>query len=207
MIGKLQYDTTLPLQEKEVVLTFDDGPLSPLTTQALDVLAAHRLKATFFLIGKMAAQFPTLVRRMYQEGHCIGTHSQSHPVPFGSLSEASAKVEIEDGIASVGKAVRNSGCISPFFRFPGLGRSSRLEGYLNSRSLSIWSADVVADDWMDIAPQEVVKRALSRLHNRRGGILLLHDIHRRTTIALPWLLRELNQRGYRFVHILSASAS
>jgi peptidoglycan-N-acetylglucosamine deacetylase len=145
------------------------------------------------------------VRRLHQEGHGIGTHSQSHPVPFGGLSEGSAKLEIEDGIASVGKVVGNSGRITPFFRFPGLGRSSRLESYLNSRSLSTWSADVVADDWMDITPQEVVKRALTRLHNRRGGILLLHDIHRRTAIALPWLLREMDRRGYHFVHVLSSS--
>jgi len=144
---------------------------------------------------------------MYEDGHGIGTHTQNHPLPFGELSETSAQSEIEDGIASVAKVLGNRACIAPFFRFPGLARSSRLENYFRSRSLSIWSADIVADDWLDITPQELVRRTLTRLNQRKSGILLLHDVQRRTVTALPWLFRELEQRGYRFVHAFSPNSS
>src|SRR5437870_2430075 len=159
-VGNLQYNTTLPLQEKEIVVTFDDGPRPPSTTRVLDVLAAYRVKATFFLIGNAATEFPTLVHRIYEEGHSIGTHTQNHPLPFTELSETCAEIEIENGIASVAKVLGDYNRVAPFFRFPGLGRSSRLENYLKSRSLSVWSADIVADDWVDIPPQELVRRAL-----------------------------------------------
>jgi peptidoglycan/xylan/chitin deacetylase (PgdA/CDA1 family) len=202
-VGKLQYNTTLPLQEKEIVLTFDDGPRPPFTVQVLDVLAAHRTKATFFVIGSTAAKFPALVRRIYEDGHSIGTHTQSHPLPFARLPQKSAQIEIEDGVTTVAKILGDCTCVAPFFRFPGLGRTSRLEDYLKSRLLSTWSADIVADDWLDITPQELVRRTVTRLEQRKSGILLLHDIQRRTATALPWLLRELDQRGYQFIHALS----
>jgi peptidoglycan-N-acetylglucosamine deacetylase len=204
-VGKLQYNTTLPLKEKEIVLTFDDGPRPPFTKDVLDVLAAHQVKATFFLIGSTAKKFPGLTRRIYDDGHNIGTHTETHPLPFASLPEKAAHVEIEDGLASVAKVLGNPRCVAPFFRFPGLGRSSRLEDYLKSRSLLIWSADIVADDWLDITSQELVRRALIRLDERKRGILLLHDIQRKTARALPWLLHELKRRDYRFIHALSRS--
>ena len=95
----------------------------------------------------------------------------------------------------------------PVLPISGLARSSRLENYFRSRSLSIWSADIVADDWLDITPQELVRRTLTRLNQRKSGILLLHDVQRRTVTALPWLFRELEQRGYRFVHAFSPNSS
>ena len=78
-IGTMQYAETLPLQDHEVVLTFDDGPLPPHSTQVLDILASQCVKATFFIIGRMARDFPEGVRRVRDAGHTIGTHSQNHP--------------------------------------------------------------------------------------------------------------------------------
>src|ERR1700730_2464871 len=63
-IGTMQYAEPLPLQDHEVVLTFDDGPLPPHSTQVLDILAAQCVKATFFIIGRMARSFPEGVRRV-----------------------------------------------------------------------------------------------------------------------------------------------
>src|ERR1700716_3684052 len=70
-IGIMQYAETLPLQDHEVVLTFDDGPLPPRSNQVLDILASQCVKATFFIIGRMATEFPSLVRRTYNDGHTI----------------------------------------------------------------------------------------------------------------------------------------
>ena len=66
----------------------------------------------------------------------------------------------------------------------------------------IWSADVVADDWKRISPTQVLNRAVRRLERVGRGILLLHDIHRRTAVALPKLLAALKQRRFQIVHII-----
>src|ERR1700687_2172524 len=100
-VGTMQYRETLPLQDHEVVLTFDDGPLPPRSTKVLEILASECVKATFFLVGRMARSFPDLVRRIHDAGHTIGTHSESHPLSFNRMSVQRAEQEINDGIASV----------------------------------------------------------------------------------------------------------
>ena len=94
--------------------------------------------------------------------------------------------------------------ISPFFRIPGLGRTNAIEGYLASKSLVTWSADVVADDWKHIGAREIVRRAMRRLEEKGRGILLLHDIHPATALAVPILLKELKEHGYRVVQVVAA---
>lgn len=79
-VGSKQYPEVLPLQDHEVVLTFDDGPLPPHTENILKTLASNCAKATFFIVGEMARQFPDLLRRAYDEGHTIGTHTQTIPI-------------------------------------------------------------------------------------------------------------------------------
>src|SRR5262249_53548952 len=78
-IGHMQYSDSLPLADKEVVLTFDDGPILPYSNQILDILASQCVKATYFLVGKMARAFRATVRRSYEEGHTIGTQSIIRP--------------------------------------------------------------------------------------------------------------------------------
>ena len=79
LLGTMQYQQTLPLGDREVVITFDDGPLLPYTNIILDTLASQCVKATYFLVGQMASVYPSVVRHIYNEGHTIGTHSQHHP--------------------------------------------------------------------------------------------------------------------------------
>src|SRR6187399_1964741 len=62
-----------------IALTFDDGPSATLTPKLLDILAAHHIKATFFVLGEMVAEHPEIVARAVQEGHEIASHSWSHP--------------------------------------------------------------------------------------------------------------------------------
>src|SRR6516162_5176530 len=74
LIGAFNYRESLPLEDHEVVLTFDDGPLPPYTGRVLDILASECVKVTFFMVGQMARAYPDLVKRVYAEGHTIGTH-------------------------------------------------------------------------------------------------------------------------------------
>ncbi len=204
-LGTLQYDESLPLNDHEVVLTFDDGPLSPYTSRVLDTLAAECVKATFFLVGRMALAYPQLVRREYNEGHTIAGHSQNHPFTFAKMSVDDAAKEIEDGFASLRTVLGDPKAIAPFFRIPGLLRQAPVEEYLQQHGYATWSLDFLADDWTHISAKEITRRALQRIEARGRGILLLHDIQPATALALPTLLAELKARGYKIVHVVPAT--
>lgn len=204
-IGLMQYRETLPLADKEVVLTFDDGPLPRYSDQVLEILAAQCVKVTYFLVGRMAHEFPDAVRRAYAAGHTIGTHSENHPLRIQKMPVDKIRQEIDGGIASVVEALGDPNRLAPFFRIPGLLRTDVIESELSARGLVTFSADVVADDWhRHISASEIVRRAITRLEARGKGILLLHDIHPATVAALPVLLKELKERGYHVVHVVPA---
>ena len=204
-LGSMQYHESLPLEDHEIVISFDDGPLPPRSTQILDTLDHECVKATFFLIGKMAHNFPDVVRRIHESGHTIGTHSYSHPLTFHRMSLEKAQFEINQGIASVAAALGDGTGPAPFFRIPGLLRADGVEHYLASQNVQVWSADFLADDWTKIGPGQVYSRALQRIEANHKGILLLHDIQTKTVEALPYLLRELKRRGYKVVQVVPAT--
>ncbi len=204
-IGSFQYAETLPLEDKEVVLTLDDAP-RPASAPALDILAAHCVKATYFIIGKHARDYPDILRRIQAAGHTIGTHSEKHPLTFNRMATARAEKEIDDGIASVRGVLGEQAEIAPFFRIPGLLRGDTVESVAAARGLMVWSTDVMSHDWKRrITADGIVRRTIDRLEAKGRGILLLHDIHPKTVEALPLIFRELKQRGYRIVHVQAAT--
>jgi peptidoglycan/xylan/chitin deacetylase (PgdA/CDA1 family) len=205
-IGSMQYGETLPLRDHEVVLTFDDGPLPPYTNRILDTLASECVKATFFLVGRMVRGYPSMVRRIYNEGHTIANHSQNHPFTFSRMTVDQAAHEIEAAHESLLSALGDPKAISPFFRIPGLLRGNAVEQYLATHDYMTWSVDFLADDWTHIKNTEVTRRAISRIEARGRGILLLHDIQPATALALPEILKELKARGYKIVHVVPATA-
>jgi peptidoglycan/xylan/chitin deacetylase (PgdA/CDA1 family) len=205
LLGTLQYNQSLPLNDHEVVLTFDDGPLPPYTTRVLDTLASECIKATFFLVGRMALGYPRLVQREYNEGHTIAGHSQNHPFTFAKMSVDAAAKEIEDGFDSLKSVLGDPRAVAPFFRIPGLLRQEPVEEYLASRHYATFSLDFLADDWTHISAKEITKRALQRIEARKRGILLLHDIQPATALALPTILSELKARGYKIVQVVPST--
>ena len=205
LLGIINYKQSLPLKDHEVVLTFDDGPIPPYTNSVLDTLAANCVKATYFLVGEMAQLRPYLVRRIYNEGHSIGTHSQHHPFAFQRLSMARVEREVDGGITSVDNALGDARALSPFFRIPGFGRTTAIDHFLENKGLITWSADVDTDDWQrGTTPSMLIKRTMRRLNARGRGIILMHDIHPDTALALPALLKELKKEGYHVVHVVAA---
>jgi peptidoglycan/xylan/chitin deacetylase (PgdA/CDA1 family) len=207
LIGKLQYKQTLPLADHEVVLTFDDGPIPPYSTEVLDTLISQCVKATFFIVGEMARAYPDALRREYEAGYTIGTHSQTHPLRFENLTGDKLSEQIDGGIASVSAAL-GPNALAPFFRIPGLGRSDVIEAALAARGLAVFSIDTDADDWFrHVSAAQVVEKSMSRLEKLGGGILLLHDIHPWTAQALPELLRQLKAHGFHVVHIVPPTSA
>ncbi|AMN43054.1 polysaccharide deacetylase family protein [Rhodoplanes sp. Z2-YC6860] len=205
-IGTMSYPETLPLADHEVVLTFDDGPLAPYTNRILDILDAECVKATYFIVGTMAKSSPKLLQQVAERGHTIGTHSMGHPIKFRRLSAEAGIAQLDDGIAATAAALGDAGKLAPFFRFPGFGSTEAVETRAAAEGIMIWGADMPADDWRRISAKEVAKRAISRIEAKGKGVLLLHDIHQRTVEALPLILKELKERGYRIVHVVPSSA-
>jgi peptidoglycan-N-acetylglucosamine deacetylase len=207
MVGSIQYRETLPLAEHEVVLTFDDGPSSPNTGHVLDILRSECVLATFFSVGAMAHNGAAILRRAYDEGHNVGSHSQTHPLNLPHMPAEAAWQEMADGIASVTKALGNGRTIAPFLRFPALNRTSDLELRAMADGLMVWSADIYADDWMHIPAEEVARRPLERLKQAGKGIVLFHDIQPRTVGALPEFIKGLKENGFQVVHVVPAGGA
>jgi peptidoglycan/xylan/chitin deacetylase (PgdA/CDA1 family) len=205
-LGRMQYPESLPLQDKEVVITFDDGPLPPYSNQVLDILASECVKVTYFLVGEMARAFPAVVRREYEQGHTIGTHSEDHPLHFGEMPVERMRAEIDVGISDVSAALGDTKYLAPFFRIPGLDRSNTVEDELAARHLILFSSDTVADDWRHVTPDQIKSLALSRLLKLGKGILLLHDIHAKTVAALPGILKGLKDDGFRIVQVVPSAS-
>jgi peptidoglycan/xylan/chitin deacetylase (PgdA/CDA1 family) len=204
-IGSFQYPETLPLKDKEVVISLDDAP-RPASLAALAALEAACVKATYFIIGRHAHDYPDILRKIQAAGHTLGTHSQTHPLSLNRMTQARVEQEIDEGIASVRAVLGEDAEIAPFFRIPGLLRSDTIESVTAQRGLMLWSTDVMAHDWKRrITVEGIVRRAIDRLEAKGKGILLLHDIHPKTVDALPLIFAELKQRGYRIVHVQPAT--
>src|ERR1700754_4443619 len=113
-IGTMQYPETLPLADHEVVLTFDDGPLTKHTKPILDMLDAQCIKATFFVVGQMANAYPNMLREVQAAGHTIGTHTFSHPLRMNRMTIDQNKAEIDGGIAAATTVLGDPSKGSPF---------------------------------------------------------------------------------------------
>lgn len=198
ILTKQQREPTF-LNDKEVVLTFDDGPSPWVTTSILDTLERHCTKATFFAVGKMAVAYPEVARDVIARGHTLGGHTWSHPRQLPKMKPAKAHDEIERGFAALEAAT--AGGIAPFFRFTGLNDSAALLGYLQKRGIASFTVDVVSDDSFIASPEELTRLTLKRVRHRGGGILLFHDIKPATAKALPAILKGLRDEGYKVVHL------
>ncbi|WP_020087212.1 polysaccharide deacetylase family protein [Hyphomicrobium zavarzinii] len=186
------------LQEKEVVLTFDDGPQVNTTRAILDALDEQCTKAIFFSLGKMAIGLPEIIRDVAHRGHTVGTHTWSH-ADMRKKSDQDAKDEIEKGISGVRRAV--GGPISPFFRFPYLRDSQATLAHLASRNIAVFSTDVDSFDFKRQTPEQLVQAIMKRLDKKGKGILLMHDIQPHTAKAMPSLLAALKAGGYKIVQM------
>jgi peptidoglycan-N-acetylglucosamine deacetylase len=197
--GHQQYGDIDFLQDGEVVLTFDDGPLRPYTLPVLEALEAECTRATFFVVGRMAVADPALVRETERRGHTIGTHTWSHR-NLRSLGAAQARTEIELGISAVSRVLGHP--VAPFFRFPFLSDAKGMMAHLRARGIGIFSIEVDALDYRTRKPAEVHRRVLAQLTEKRKGIILFHDIQPSTAHALRGLLAELRARGFKVVHMV-----
>jgi peptidoglycan/xylan/chitin deacetylase (PgdA/CDA1 family) len=186
------------LKDKEVVLTFDDGPWLNTTPLVLKALADQCVKATFFAIGKHATYYPEILKQVAAAGHSVGSHTWSHAnLEKKTIDEA--KEEIERGLSAVKWAV--GGPVMPFFCFPALRHPPAVMAYLGERNIGIFSTDLDSFDFKVRKPDQIVKGLMTKLTKHGKGILLMHDFQAGTAQAVPQLLAELKAGGYKIVHL------
>ncbi|MBJ7404032.1 MAG: polysaccharide deacetylase family protein [Bradyrhizobium sp.] len=205
-VGLKSFPQTLPLADREVVLTFDDGPNPPTTSKVLAALAQECVRATFFLIGQHASEHPDMVKRIAREGHTVGHHSFSHPF-MGRIPFEKAIADIDRGIAADEMALHGISTTTPstpFFRFPYFESTQAQLDLLQSRGIIVFGADLWASDWEEITPEQQLKLVTERLAASGKGIILFHDNKARTAAMMPAFLRYLRENGYRVVHIVPA---
>jgi len=187
------------LRDKEVVLTFDDGPWPGNTPAVLKALADQCTKALFFPIGKHAGYRPDILKQVAAAGHTVGSHTWSHK-DLTTLTTEEATAEIEKGIAAVSIALGNQP-VGPFFRFPALRHPPELVKYLGDRNVAIFSTDMDSFDFKMRKPEQVIKSVMDKLAKHGKGIILMHDFQQATAHAAPELLKQLKAGGYKVVQI------
>ena len=207
-VGLKSFPQTLPLDDREVVLTFDDGPWPPTDQKILAALAHECVRATFFLIGKPASERPELVRRIAAQGHTIAHHTWTHH-NLKYMKPEAAIGEIDKGIAAVETALHGKATTTPstpFFRFPFFEMTPATLDALQKRDIAVFGADLWASDWNPMTPAQQLKLLIERLQVARKGIILLHDPKAQTAAMLPAFLRYLRDNRYRVVHLVPAGA-
>jgi peptidoglycan/xylan/chitin deacetylase (PgdA/CDA1 family) len=186
------------LRDKEVVLTFDDGPWPVNTPMVLKALADECTKAIFFPIGKHATYHPEILKQVAAAGHTIGSHTWSHAnLNNKKLTEQQQKDEIEKGLSAVKWAL--GAAPSPFFRAPALQHPPAMVTYLGTRNMAIFSCDLDSFDFKTSKSEQVITNVMTKLDKLGKGIILMHDFQKHTAEALPALLRKLKAGGYKVV--------
>ena len=191
------------LRDKEVVLTFDDGPWPLNTPAVLKALADECTTGIFFSIGKHATYHPEILKQVYAAGHTVGSHTWSHATLTNKkLTLDQRKEEIEKGFSAVKWAL---GGVSPapFFRFPALQHPPEMVTYLGERNIAMFSCDLDSFDFKARNAQAVIDVTIKKLNKLGKGIILMHDFHKHTAEALPELLKRLKAGGYKVVAMRS----
>jgi peptidoglycan/xylan/chitin deacetylase (PgdA/CDA1 family) len=188
-----------PRAQRAVALTFDDGPSPQYTPRILATLARLHVHATFFVIGYLAQEYPSLLRRETRMGMTVGNHTYNHPEvpPFAQLP----RPLIRDEIALGDQTLRRLGVHTRLFRPPGGSSSTqvvRIAAALGQRVV-LWNVDPT--DWQPgTTAREITRRVLSAV--KAGAIVELHDGggDRSATLAsLPAIVRGIRARGLRLL--------
>lgn len=179
-----------------IAMTFDDGPSAKLTPKLLDMLKARGIKATFYVVGTNAAEYPQIIKRMVDEGHEVGNHSWSHPA-LNSLGSSSLRKQLEDTNAAVVRA----GAPRPVTMRPPYGATSARLNKLFDEEYGmksiLWSVDPL--DWKYRNSTKVYNAIVQKV--QPGAIILAHDIHASTVQAMPEVFDALLAKGYKFVTV------
>jgi peptidoglycan/xylan/chitin deacetylase (PgdA/CDA1 family) len=179
-----------------IAMTFDDGPHQTLTPKLLDLLAQKKIKATFFVLGENAQRHPEILKRAIAEGHEIGNHSWSHP-HLAKLPDESVRSELQRTDDVISQAIG----VHPKIMRPPYGElTPKQRQWVNSEfgyKIILWDVDPL--DWKEPGPSIVAQRIIH--DTKPGSIMLSHDIHAQTIMAMPETFDALLAKGFKFVTV------
>ncbi len=180
-------------QNKNVYITFDDGPNAVYHPIILDILKKYKIPATFFLVGENAKRFPEMTNRTIDEGYTIGNHSLTHAF-LPKLTHQQIDQEIKTA-SEILQTFTNKPIA--LFRPPygGVNQYIRQDAKTYSLKLVLW--DVDPRDWSEPDTQTLIDRVISHVHN--GSDVLMHSNHLVTIKALPKIIETLQSEGYSFL--------
>lgn len=197
IIEKYKYMTSSDRSEKVIYLTFDDGP-SEYTSELLDLLKEYDVKASFFMVGTFASEYPEIVKRVKEEGHLIGIHSLEHKSAL-LCSPAYTNRDFQDTMA----IMKDLGVVPQYYRGPWgeVNLWSIMNTNMNGLTRVVWN--VMAEDWRGDTTSEIIaEKLLDRTKN--GDVVCLHDgrgkneAPGRTIEALRKVLPVWLDEGYEF---------
>ena len=174
-----------------IALTFDDGPV-PQTADVVDLLASRGVRATFFVIGKQAKRYPSILERATRAGNEIGNHSWTHV----DLARADSRTAAEE-LDRAADAVEAATGVRPVTMRPPFGQAAESAAVTARLPQVLWSLDT--RDWDERSTPAVVERVLTQAHP--GAIVLMHDVHATTRAALPEVVDGLLGKGYALVTV------
>jgi peptidoglycan/xylan/chitin deacetylase (PgdA/CDA1 family) len=200
--GRIRWHVPSPDGSRRCAITFDDGPCAS-TSAVLDILAAERVPATFFVLGANVERHPSIVRRARDEGHSVGIHGMDH-VKLDGASEAMVEQQVSGVIAALERAGVTPASV---YRTPHGFKSTGVFEVARRRRLTLWAWSRGVWDTDRPAPSVLVRRATR--FARSGMVLLLHDGRgdeqqpdvEPMLLALPEIIRELKRRGFAFVRV------
>jgi peptidoglycan/xylan/chitin deacetylase (PgdA/CDA1 family)/uncharacterized caspase-like protein len=187
--------TGMRFPEKSVLLTFDDGPSAKLTPVILQILERYGAHGVFFEVGRNVTKAQAASRRVLAAGHALANHSFTHAF-LPKLDADHLSHQLTDTNQAIEAAAQQKPIL---FRPPYGARNEavvKAAGALGMKTV-LWNVDAM--DWGDPVPQSIANRVVTQLERQKRGIILFHDIHERTTEALPIVLEELGKRGYTFL--------
>ncbi len=194
-------------KSKKLAITFDDGPDPKFTGAILDILAEKQVKACFFVIGANASSYPSILGRIYKEGHDIGNHTFTHP-DLTAITHAQIELELN---ATQRLLEAELGINTLLFR-PPYGEDlnpetvDHAQALVTSTGLGYTTVGITIDphDWANLTKKQIVSEIIAQANRGEGNVILLHDAggnRSQTIAALPELIDQLREQGYEFVTV------
>ncbi len=201
-------ESLMAQKEKIAYLTFDDGPNKTVTPEILDILKKEDIKATFFVIGKHAEEYPEIIKREYEEGHYVANHGYSHNNKTLYQSEESFIEEVRKTDEAIGRAIGKENYCSYIFRFPNgykskknKSKKERAAGLLNEMNYSYVDWNCLNNDSIKKYNN---KQLLDNLKKSSKGkdtlVILMHDTKdvSNSSLVLEDSIKYLKEQGYIF---------
>lgn len=195
-------------EQKEIYLTFDDGPSNTVTPLILDVLKQNDIKATFFVLGSRAELYPELIKRAYDEGHYIANHGYSHVYKSIYSSEEEVVNEFIKTEQAIKIALGKENYNSHLFRFPGGSTGGKYHDLKSEAILKLEENNIATLDWNclsgdsagAITKEEILNSIIETSNNKKSVVVLMHDAGDKilTYETLQDVINYFKGQGYIF---------